>query len=243
MIFKKLYDNLDFTYISRNYGGYISKNNNLINKIPLNEINITILEKSVVGTPIFKLGRGNNKILLLSGIHGNELPSQIASLYLINYLIKMDLNATIYLIPFASPFSSMNNERNFNGYDLNRTSHIKNSLSYNIIQSIKKLGISFVGDFHSTALKSNPGREAIFSSNYPSIESFLIASYIANSTNSEVICEKYASLNYKGAIEDECNLMGIPAVTCEVLSPFGEVKNCNRSFLQMKSFLSYFGVF
>lgn len=43
-------------YISKSSGGFISRNTNLFNKIKLNKLNLTILEKSVHGTPIFKFG-------------------------------------------------------------------------------------------------------------------------------------------------------------------------------------------
>ena len=107
-------NDLEISFISRNSGGYISKNKHLFEKIALTSLNQFILEQSVYGTPIFKLGNGGSKILLISGIHGNELPPQIASLKLVNELLHSKLNNTIYIIPFAAPKSTMNNERTFN---------------------------------------------------------------------------------------------------------------------------------
>ena len=54
----------------------------------------------------------------------------------------------------------------------------------------------------------------------------------------------FAGSQYKGAVEDVSNLRGVPAVTCEVLSPFASVGkgSVERSLMQMKSFLSYFGI-
>ena len=246
MYFKKIekFDNLEMDYISNFSGGYISRNRNLFEKLELSELTQFILEKSVFGTPIFKLGDGGNKFLILSGIHGNELPPQIANIQLLNELKNKDLDDTIYFIPFASPKSCMNNERTFNSMDLNRSAHINNSLSNLIIQCIDKLEINFVGDFHSTAFNSNPGIESIFSSKSPTPESFLIANYISQDVGSEIISFDYAGSSYKGAIEDVCNLKGIPAVTCEVLCPFANVARgtVEKSFSQMKSFLAYFGI-
>ncbi|WP_432645206.1 deacylase [Methanobrevibacter sp.] len=232
------------SYISDFSGGYIARNKNILKHLELTPINLFILEKSVYGTPIFKMGDSGKKIMILSGIHGNELPPQIANLYLINYLINSELNNTIYLIPFAAPKSSMNNERTFNSIDLNRASHIENSVSNLIVKSIEKLDIFAVGDFHSTAFNSNPGCESIFSSKSPTSESFLIANYISRDIGSEMISFDFAGSAYKGAVEDVCNLNGIPSITCEVLSPFGNVGRgtVERSFSQMKSFLSYFGI-
>ena len=246
MHFKKLdlFGNLEMSYISDFSGGYISRNKNILKHLELTPINLFILEESVYGTPIFNVGDGRKKIMILSGIHGNELPPQIANMYLINYLANRELNCTVFLIPFASPKSSMNNERNFNSIDLNRAAHTKNSVSNLIVQAIEKLNISAVGDFHSTSFNSNPGRESVFSSKAPTSESFLIANYISRDVGSEMISFDFAGAMYKGAVEDVCNLKGIPSITCEVLSPFGNVGKgtVKQSFSQMKSFLSYFGI-
>ena len=246
MHFKKIgqFGNLEMAYISDFSGGYISRNNHIMKNLELNRLTQFILEKCVYGTPIFKLGNGNNKILVLSGIHGNELPSQIANLKLMNSLVGRSINHTLYFIPFASPKSSMNNERTLNGMDLNRSAHIKNSLSSLIVDAINDLNINFVGDFHSTAYNANPGIESIFSSKSPSPESFLIANYISRDVGSDVISFDFAGSSYKGAIEDVCNLKGIPAITGEVLCPFASAGEgtVERSFAQMKSFLDYFGL-
>ena len=46
---------------------------------------------------------------------------------------------------------------------------------------------------------------------------------------------------YPGALEDMVNLNGIPAVTCEVLSPHGKIKSgsISKSLLMMKVLLKY----
>lgn len=246
MHFEKIeqFDNLEMTYLSDLSRGYISRNRAILSHLTLTPLTQFILEKCVYGTPVFKMGDGGNKILILSGVHGNELPPQIASLKLINEYIDRDLNHTLFFIPFVSPKSTMNNERTLNSMDLNRSAHIKNSQSNLIIQMIEKLGINFVGDFHSTAFNSNPGFESIFSSKSPSPESYLIANYISNDVGSELLAFDFAGSSYKGAIEDVSNLKGVPAVTCEVLSPFANVAflTDEKSLEQMKSFLSYFGI-
>lgn len=246
MVFEKIeeFGNLEMDYVSDFSGGFISKNSNLLEKLELNNLTQFILEKSVHGTPIFKLGNKGNKILILSGIHGNELPPQIANVCLLNELVNEDLNHTLFFIPFASPKSTMNNERTFNAMDLNRSAHINDSLSNLIIKKIDSLGIDFVGDFHSTAFNSNPGFEAIFSSKSPASESFLIANYISEDVGSEIISFDFAGSSYKGAIEDVSNLNGIPSITGEVVSPFANVAtgSVERAYAQMKSFLAYFGI-
>lgn len=246
MEFRKVsqFDNLEVSYISDLSGGYVSKNKNLFSQIELTDLNKFILEKAVFGTPIFKLGGGKSKLLILSGIHGNELPPQIANLQLLNELIDSDLSSTLFFVPFAAPKATMKSERTFNSMDLNRSAHINNSLSNLILKAVLDLGINFVGDFHSTAVNSNPGFESIFSSKSPSPESFLIANYISRDIGSEVISFDFAGSSYKGAIEDVCNLKNVPAVTCEVLCPFSNVASgsVEKSLSQMKSFLEYFGI-
>lgn len=245
MYFEKVedFDNLEVGYISNLSGGYISKNTHLFDNIELNKLNRFILEKSVYGTPIFKLGQGGNKLLILSGVHGNELPPQIANIKLLNELVAKKINNTLFFIPFAAPKATMDNRRFFNTLDLNRAAHVNNSLSNVIVQKIEELEINFVGDFHSTAFNSNPGVESIFSTKSPTPESFLIASYISKDVGCEIISLDSAGKSYKGAVEDVCNLKGIPAITGEVLSPFSTVGDgsVERALLQMKSFLSYFG--
>ncbi|MBR5954831.1 MAG: succinylglutamate desuccinylase/aspartoacylase family protein [Methanobrevibacter sp.] len=237
------FENVEMSYVSFLSKGYIARNRNIFEKIKLTPFSKFILKSCTYGTPIFKIGTSGKKLLILSGIHGNELPPQLANLELLNQLVGADLNNTVYFIPFASPKSTMNNERTFNEVDLNRASHIYNSLSNMIIQCIEELKIDFVGDFHSTAYNSNPGFESVFSSKNPTPESVLIAQYISKGVGSEIITYDVAGSQYKGAVEDVCNLRGIPSVTCEVLSPFASVGkgSFEKSFEQMKSFLEYFG--
>lgn len=246
MDFEKVggFDNLEMAYISNLSGGFISKNHDIFREIELTDLNRLVLEKSVYGTPIFKMGSGGKRILISSGIHGNELPSQLANLKLMNEFADSDIQNTLFFIPFAAPKATMLNSRFFNALDLNRASHIKNSLSNVIVEKVKELKIDFVGDFHSTAYNSNPGCESVFSSKSPTPESYLIAEYVSRDVGCKLLATDFAGQPYKGAVEDVCNLLGIPAVTGEVLSPFSSVGvgSVRRSYIQMKSFLSYFGI-
>ena len=126
MVFEKIgeFGNLEIDYVSDFSGGFISRNSKLLEKLELNSLTQFILEKSVYGTPIFKLGNKGNKILILSGIHGNELPSQIANIRIFNELVNKDIDNTIFFIPFAAPKATMQNSRFFNALDLNRAAHI-----------------------------------------------------------------------------------------------------------------------
>jgi hypothetical protein len=88
------FENVEMTYVSFLSRGYISKNKQIFEKIELTKFSKFVLSSCVYGTPIFKLGDGGNKILILSGIHGNELSPQIANVKLVNELIDIDLNNT-----------------------------------------------------------------------------------------------------------------------------------------------------
>ena len=247
MLFKKIegFGNLEMSYISDFSGGYISRNKAIMDNLELNRFTQFVLERCVHGTPIFKLGNKGNGILILSGIHGNELPSQVANMKLLNRMLHNDLNNTLYFVPFASPKSTMNNHRTLNTMDLNRSAHIENSLSNLIVRVVEDLGIGFVGDFHSTSFTSNPGIESIFSSKSPTSESYLIANYISQDIGCTVLSVDVAGSSYRGAVEDVCNLKGIPSITGEVVCPFANIGKgtVDRSYAQMVSFLNYFGIF
>ena len=209
-------NNLELEIISSESGGFISANRNIFNRIKLSDNSKFILNQAINGTPMLKIGDGATKVMLVAGVHGNELAPQIAALNLIEYIYDLDLNGklngTVYAIPFASPKSTMEN--------------------------------SAIGDFHSSAPNSNPGKEGIFCTKVPCSKSYFIAEHISERVGSEKILYPSAGVPFKGALEDEANLIQIPAVTCEVLSAIGysNEKICQRSYLQMKAFLEYFGI-
>lgn len=234
----------NISIISHETGGIIGKNSTLMEHLSESHITNHILDISRKGTPLLEMGNGHPRVMITAGIHGNELPPQIASIYLIENLMKTKLNGTVYIIPFAVPYATMENNRRFKGIDMNRKASKGGFISNSIIETIKSLKISAVGDFHSTKPGSNPGIESVFCSKSPSQESCLIADYITSATSSKLISHDEAGRLYNGALEDECNLRGIPAVTCEVVSRNGVVdKNSpQRSYLQMESYLKYFKI-
>lgn len=239
-----LHDKMEISHLSYESGGFISANKNIFNNIKLSESSELILEEATRGTPFIKMGKACPKVMMIAGIHGNELSPQVAILSLIDEISHLDLNGTVYIVPFASPESSMNNSRFFKGKDLNRTAHIEGSISNLILKKAEKLGVSGIGDFHSTAPKSNPGKEGVFCTKDPSPESFYMARFIASVTGSESLNYPRAGVPFKGALEDEANLRGIPSVTCEVLAPIGFASSATskRSLFQMRSFLMYYGL-
>jgi predicted deacylase len=236
--------NIDSELIFSGSGAYVSANYHLFKHIPKTPLSRYVLKQSLKGTMMYKFGSGDLKLMLVSGVHGDELPPQIASLFLIEKLANINLNGTIYIIPFTAPQSTMNNIRWFNGNDLNRFSNITNSLTYLILKKAKELKVDSIADFHSTPLNSNPGKEGIFCSLNPINESYKIGKHISGKVGSEIIKYDTAGSAFKGALEDESNLSRIPAVTCEVLSAKGyaEKKTYLKSLEQMKAYLSYFKI-
>jgi len=235
---------LSLNIISNETSGMIEKNTVLMEYLADCNVIDELIKVSQNGTPLFKIGHGNPRIMIVSGIHGNELPPQIAAIYMIENLLEKQIEGTIYIIPFAVPYATMENSRRFKGVDMNRAASKGGFISHNIIKTIKKFKISAVGDFHSTKPGSNPGIESVFCSKNPSNQSYLIAKHITEVSSSKMICHDEAGRLYNGALEDECNLNGIPAVTCEVVSRNGLVdrNSHKRSFLQMESYLKYFNL-
>ena len=241
-------NNLELEIISSESGGFISANKNIFNRIKLSNNSKFILNQAIKGTPMLKIGDGHTKVMLVAGVHGNELAPQIAALNIIEHICDLDLNGklngTVYVIPFASPKSTMENSRYLDGVDLNRSAHLPHTVTNIILKKAKDLEVSAIGDFHSSAPNSNPGKEGIFCTKVPCSKSYFIAEHISEKVGSEKILYPSAGVPFKGALEDEANLIQIPAVTCEVLSAIGysNEKICQRSYLQMKAFLEYFGI-
>ena len=138
----------------------------------------------------------------------------------------------------------MHGSRRFKGFDMNRKASSEGYITNNIIKTIKSLKINSLADFHATKPHSNPGVESVFCSKKPRIQSFKIAEHINKISSSQVICHETAGSLYSGALEDECNLNGVPSVTCEVVSHNNKVDSgsLERSYLQMMAYLDYFDV-
>jgi predicted deacylase len=235
---------LDITIIDPETGGSVEKNKDLKGHISLGKITETLIKAAKKGTPLVRMGSGFPTVLLTAGVHGNELPPQAAVLRLFRALDKKKMAGTVYIIPFSIPYATMNNSRRFQGWDMNRKASKDGTTSYHIIRTTQKLNIGAVADFHSTQTQSNPGIESVFCSKNPCYESFKIATHITRQTSSKIISQEKAGTLYGGALEDELNLSGIPAVTCEVVSQNGKIDpgSIKRSYLQMQAFLGYFQI-
>lgn len=223
-------------------GGDITKNKRVYNNIPKTTITRNVLAYAKKGTPMVTFGSGKGpKVMIVAGVHGNELPASIAAMKLINYLNKRSIKGTVYVIPFVAPYSTSKSTRFWRGRNLNSVANKARTPTNKIVRLSKKLKIKALADFHSTRPGGVPGRNSILATKYPSYQSYRIASYISKKTGHALIYEYRAGVSYPGAVEDACNLVRVPAVTCEVKSRHGTVASGSvyRSYKQMLTFLKY----
>lgn len=228
--------------INRQTGGDIRKNSLLTSYLPKTVLTNRILNEARNGTPMITFGTGRGPVVfMVAGVHGNELPAQVASMKLINYLNGKVIRGTVYIVPFAIPLTTSNNIRYWYGNDPNDLANITGSPTNLIVRKAKKLGAQALGDFHSTKPGARPGMDSALCTMIPTYKSYLMASYIAIKSGSTLIADRIAGEEYPGAVEDICNLMGLPAVTCEVVISHGKLTRdrVDKSILQMLAFLGY----
>jgi predicted deacylase len=223
-------------------GGDVTKNSYIKKNIPKSQLTTKIVALSKKGTPMITIGNGSGpRIMIVAGVHGNELPAQIAAVKLANYLNGKKIKGTVYIVPFVVPSNTAKNVRYWKGKNLNSVSNVAGTPTNKILKLANKLKVNVLGDFHSTKPGGVPGKMAVFSTKKPTYESYNIAKYIKKKTGSALIVYTRAGAEYPGALEDASNLARIPAVTCEVLSSHGTVKSgsVTKSYNQMKALLKY----
>lgn len=223
-------------------GGFVTNNHYMEDYIPKTDISRDICTLAKFGTPMIIFGNGSSpRVMITAGVHGNELPAQLAAMKLINYLNGSKLNGTVYIVPFLSPKGTSQTMRYWNDQNLNSITNKAGTPTNAIIKICGILGIERLGDFHSTQPGGDPGNYSVLCSKTPEYESYEMADYISSHTNSSLKSYDVAGVDYVGAVEDVSNMKGIPAVTCEVLSPHGMAteETVNRSFDQMIKFLEY----
>lgn len=224
-------------------GGDVTKNSLIKKNIPKSNITSKVVKAAKKGTPIVKFGNGKGKkTLIVAGVHGSELSSQVAAMKLINYLDKKkNIKGTIYVIPFVAPKATSKNQRFYNSKNLNSIANKKGSITNKIMLTAQRINIDAVGDFHCTMPGGNPGKNIIMGSKVPTIASAKMAIGISKITKHAYKNYYMAGKDYPGALEDVLNLKGIPSVTCEVKSPHGTIAkgSITSSLKQMLGFLKY----
>lgn len=223
-------------------GGNITKNYYIRQYTPQHTITREVIAATKNGTPMVVFGKDTSKrVMIVAGVHGNELPPQLAALKLIDYLATKKINGTVYIVPFVIPSSTASSSRYWNNQNLNSLANCKGTPTNRVLELAKERSIKALGDFHSTQPGGTPGEDAVFCSKAPTYESYRIAYYISRNGHYRLFAYGKAGIEYPGALEDACNLVGVPSVTCEVLSPHGMVAegSIDRSFKQMLLFLRY----
>ena len=194
------------------------------------------------GTPMIKFKGGNGKkVFITAGVHGNELSSQVAAMKLIKYLESHPINGTVYIMPFINPKGTAANVRDYNGVHLNKNANVKGTISYKTVKLICKFKCDAYGDFHCTRPGGKPGCDVAMGTYKPTPQSAVMAKFIAKKCNFKYKIYKKAGSEYPGALEDEVNLKGIPAVTCEVITPHGKIAKGTpaKSLSMMKALLKF----
>ena len=223
-------------------GANVLKNKRIKANVPNSALVRKIIKLAKSGTPVIKFKGGKGKVVFITaGVHGNEIPSQVAAMKLIKYLETHYIKGTVYVMPFMNPKGTAANVRDYKGVHLNKRANKKGSISYKTVKLIKKFKCNAYGDFHATRPGGKPGKNLVFGSYNPTKKSATMAKYISKNAKVKYKIYKKAGTEYPGALEDEVNLKKIPAVTCEVLSPHGKIKkgSVSKSLLMMKTLLKY----
>ncbi len=233
---------IEITTYNWNSGANVCQNSLIKNNLPTSSLIAQIVEMAKSGTPMITIKGGEGKsVFITAGVHGNELASQIAALRLIQELETTAIDGTVYIMPFVYPKATASNVRNYNGVNLNTLAATSGSISNNIINLIISFDCDAYGDFHCTMPGGSPGANMVMGSYNPTVESAAMAIAISQITGFSKIIYNTAGSEYPGALEDVCNLKGIPAVTCEVVSPRGQIAtgSIEKSLSFMKAFLKY----
>lgn len=217
-------------------GADIAQNTEITNYIFENDLNSEIIASAKTGTPSIRLGDGYPRVMITAGVHGNELPPQIAALKLINELDKTSLNGTVYIVPFICPSASAANLKLFEGENLNLVADKKGTPTNTVLNLAQKLKITSLADFHATS--THPAKDSVIY--FLSVASSKVAVYVNKKANSELMAHIYNP----GTLIAACNTHRIPAILCEVESPDGVASNesIEVSLNQMKAFLEYYQI-
>lgn len=227
-------------------GGDLSRNSLIYNNVPDSELLREVIRQANSGTPLITVSGGiGRSVFMVAGVHGSELSSQVAMMNLINYLESNPVSGTVYIIPFVAPSMTAENTRYFNGINLNSVANVAGTPTNNILNLAINLGVDALGDFHCTRPGGDPGDNVAMGTYAPLRESANMAQAIASATGFTPLIYSQAGLEYEGALEDCACLNGIPAVTCEVVTPHGSIASgsVDRSFSMMIAFLEYNGLF
>ena len=193
------------------------------------------------GNPLLKFEGGKGKVVFItSGVHGNELSSQVAVMRLISDLTKNPIKGTVYIIPFVN-IKAISNKIRHTGVDYNRVAHKSGTISNKIVKMVVKYKCNAYGDFHTTKPGGIPGKNIVMGSKSPTSKSQSLVKFIAKYSKVNRKVYNYAGEQYPGALADNVNMHKIPAVICEVMLPHNTVtaKTVKTSYSMMKNLLKF----
>lgn len=193
------------------------------------------------GIPLLKFKGGSGKIVFMTaGVHGNELSSQVAAMKMIKYLSDNPIKGTVYIIPFVN-VKAISKKVRYTDKDFNRIAAKSGTIPNKIVKLVVKYKCDAFGDFHTTKPGGVPGKNVVMGSKGPATKSAALTNYIVKNCKVNKILYKYAGQSYPGAIADNVNKKGIPAVLCEVMLPHNTVttKTVNLSYKTMTYLLKY----
>lgn len=226
--------NLKLDTINDISGGEIAKNVEITRHILETPLNSRIIGTAKNGAPLIMLGDGSKpRVMITAGVHGNELPPQIAALKIVSDLQRVDLQGTVYIIPFIAPKASAENCKLSEGENLNLVADVAGSPTNIVFNMARKLEITSLADCHATS--THPAEDSVIY--YPSIGSSKIAVYVNKKAKSRLL----ALIKSKGTLIALCNRNKIPSIICEAESTDGIASNesIEVSYNQMKAFLEY----
>lgn len=218
-------------------GEDIARNVELMKHIADIPLNKEIISAAKEGFPLIRLGDGSKpRVMITAGVHGNELPPQIAALNIIKDLMEINLQGTVYIIPFIDPKASAENSKLSEGRNLNLVADVPGSPTNLVLNLAQKLEINSLADFHSTS--THPAEDSVIY--YPSVKSSRIAVYVNKETKSRLL----ALIKNSWTLVALCNSHKIPSILCEAESPDGiaSKESIEVSHNQMMAFLQYHGV-
>ncbi|WP_297898284.1 succinylglutamate desuccinylase/aspartoacylase domain-containing protein [Methanobrevibacter sp.] len=237
-------NSISIDYINSENGANVKENiilkDNIIKYTNNSNFTNSIIESAKHGTPVIRFGNGEAPVtFIVAGVHGNQIPPQLATLRLIDYLENNKIHGTVYIVPFAAPSLTASNEKLLNGENLNTVADDVGTPTNDIVTYAISKNSNVVGDFHSTAPGAVPGHNVIMCSQYPTYESYIYALEMTKFLNEGFELHKIAGVDYEGAVEDVLNIEGTPSVTGLSTSPHGEVASgsVENSFNQMLALL------
>lgn len=221
--------------------GDISKVKLLKKNMPNNKWIKKAIKAAKKGNPLLKFKGGKGKIVFITaGVHGNELSSQVGVMKLIEYLSKTPIKGTVYIMPFVN-IKAISKKVRHTGTDYNRVANKAGTISNKIVNLVVKCNADAYGDFHTTQPGGSPGKDIVMGSKAPAKKCNKLTKYIARYAKVNKRIYKYAGQQYPGALADNVNKKGIPAVICEVLLPHNTVtaKTVKTSYNMMIALLKF----